>query len=87
MMFQAWPGGTGALMEKLAKERGRAAFERANFTVEKWRGAMPKSDDEIAYLPAHRLSALIKERKITSERSPTSISRASSDSIRRCSAR
>ena len=68
MMFQAWPGGTGALMEKLAKERGRAAFERANFSVEKWRGAMPTSDDEIAYLPAHRLSALIKERKLTSER-------------------
>jgi Asp-tRNA(Asn)/Glu-tRNA(Gln) amidotransferase A subunit family amidase len=68
MMFQAWPGGTGALMEKLGKERGRAAFERANFSVEKWRGAMPTSDDEIAYLPAHRLSALIKERKLSSER-------------------
>ena len=68
MMFQAWPGGTGALMEKLGKERGRAAFERANFSVEKWRGAMPTSDEEIAYLPAHRLSALIKERKLSSER-------------------
>ena len=29
---------------------------------------MPTSDDEIAFLPAHRLSALIKERKITSSR-------------------
>ena len=68
MTFQAWPGGTGALMERLAKERGRAAFDRANFSVEKWHGAVPTSDDEIAFLPANRLSALIKERKITSAR-------------------
>ena len=67
-VFQAWPGGTGALMEKVAKERGRAAFDRASFSVDKWRGAVPTSDEEIAFLPAHRLSALIKERKITSER-------------------
>ena len=68
MVFQAYPSGTGALMEKLGKERGRAAFERATFTVAKWTGPVPKSDDEIAFLPAHRLSALIKERKITSSR-------------------
>jgi hypothetical protein len=67
-VFQAYPGGTGALMEKLAKERGRAAFERATFTVAKWTGPVPTSDEEIAFLPAHRLSALIKERKITSAR-------------------
>src|SRR4051812_37430161 len=36
MVFQAYPGGTGALMEKLAKERGRAAFDRATFAVAKW---------------------------------------------------
>ena len=67
-VFQAYPGGTGALLEKLAKERGRAAFERATFTVAKWSGPVPTSDEEIAFLPAHRLSALIKERKITSSR-------------------
>ena len=39
MVFQAYPGGTGALMEKLAKERGRAAFDRATFSVAKWSGA------------------------------------------------
>src|SRR5690348_1406908 len=44
-VFQAYPGGTGALMEKLALERGRAAFERATFTVAKWTGPVPKSDD------------------------------------------
>ena len=66
LQFQPYPGGTGALMEKLAKERGRAAFDRAVFTVEKWTGAVPASPDDIAFLPAHRLSALLKARKITS---------------------
>ncbi len=68
VVFQAYPGGTGALMEKLVKEHGRAAFDRTAFTVEKWSGPVPTSDSEIAFLPAHRLSALIKERKITSAR-------------------
>ncbi|MBL0172947.1 MAG: amidase [Gemmatimonadaceae bacterium] len=68
LQFQAYPGGTGALMEKLARERGRAAFDRSVFTVEKFSGAMPASDEDIAYLPAHRLSALLKQRKITSAR-------------------
>ena len=67
LQFQPYPGGTGAMMEKLARERGRAAFDRAAFTVDGWRGAVPASDDEIAYLPAHRLAALIKARKITSQ--------------------
>lgn len=66
LQFQPYPGGTGALIEKLAKERGRAAFDRALFTVEKFVGAVPTNPDDIAFLPAHRLSALIKERKITS---------------------
>ena len=68
LQFQAYPGGTGALMEKLARERGRAAFDRAVFTVEKFSGAMPASDEDLAFLPAHRISALIKERKLTSAR-------------------
>lgn len=66
LQFQPYPGGTGALIEKLAKERGRAAFDRSVFTVEKFAGAVPTNPDDIAFLPAHRLSALIKERKITS---------------------
>ena len=68
LVFQAYPGGTGAVLEKLAKERGRASFDRAKFTVAKWTGPVPTSDEEIAFLPAHRLSALIKERKLTSAR-------------------
>jgi Asp-tRNA(Asn)/Glu-tRNA(Gln) amidotransferase A subunit family amidase len=66
LQFQPYPGGTGALMEKLAKERGHAAFERSVFTVEKWNGAVPTNPEEIAFLPAHRLSALLKAQKITS---------------------
>ena len=66
LVFMPYPAGTGALMEKLAKERGRAAFDRAVFTVAPWTGAVPTNPDDIAFLPAHRLSALIKGRKITS---------------------
>ena len=68
LQFQPYPGGTGAMMEKLARERGRAAFDRTVFTVEPWSGAVPASDDDIAFLPAHRLAALIKARRITSVR-------------------
>ncbi|RPJ54553.1 MAG: amidase, partial [Acidobacteria bacterium] len=68
LQFQPYPGGTGAMMERLARERGRAAFDRAAFTVEPWRGPVPTSADGIAFLPAHRLAALVKERRITSVR-------------------
>src|SRR5215510_13481521 len=66
--FQAYPGGTGAYLEKIRKERGSAAFDRAKFVVEPWTGAVPTSDEEIAFMPVHRLSAMIQARKITSER-------------------
>ena len=64
--FQPYPGGTGALMEKLVNERGAAAFKRATFSVDPWTGPVPTSEEDIAFLPAHRLSALIKAKKITS---------------------
>jgi Asp-tRNA(Asn)/Glu-tRNA(Gln) amidotransferase A subunit family amidase len=64
--FMPYPGGTGALMEKLVKEHGPSVFERSSFNVAKWSGAVPTSDEDIAFLPAHRLSALIKDKKITS---------------------
>ena len=68
LQFQAYPGGTGALLEKLARERGRAAFDRAPFVVDRWTGAPPGTDEDIAFLPAHRLSALLKAKRITSAR-------------------
>lgn len=64
--FQPYPGGTGALMEKLIHERGAAAFERSTFAFAPWTGPVPTAPEEIAFLPAHRLSALIRARKITS---------------------
>jgi Asp-tRNA(Asn)/Glu-tRNA(Gln) amidotransferase A subunit family amidase len=66
LQFMPYPGGTGALMEKLIAERGAAAFARGTFTVEKWSGAVPSNPEDLAFLPAHRISALIKARKITS---------------------
>jgi Asp-tRNA(Asn)/Glu-tRNA(Gln) amidotransferase A subunit family amidase len=65
MVFQPYPGGTGAYLEKIARERGREAFDRARFTVEPWRGAVPASEEEIAFLPVHRLAALVQSRKIS----------------------
>jgi Asp-tRNA(Asn)/Glu-tRNA(Gln) amidotransferase A subunit family amidase len=65
VVFQPYPGGTGAYLEKLARERGFAAFERATFTVEPWSGTLPTSEDELVYLPAHRVAALIQSRGIS----------------------
>jgi Asp-tRNA(Asn)/Glu-tRNA(Gln) amidotransferase A subunit family amidase len=64
--FQPYPGGVGALMEKTVREHGAAAFDRSAFVVDKWTGVVPTAPDDIAFLPAHRLSALLKERRITS---------------------
>jgi hypothetical protein len=69
--FMPYPGGTGALMEKLVKEHGAGVFQRSAFPVATWAGAMPTSDEAIAFLPAHRLSALIKARRLTSVRLAT----------------
>ncbi|MDQ2890526.1 MAG: amidase [Gemmatimonadota bacterium] len=68
LQFQPYPGGTGALMEKLVRARGAAAFDRGTYEPEPWTGAVPTTDDDIAFLPAHRLSALLKARRITSAR-------------------
>lgn len=66
LQFMPYPGGTGALMEKLLLEKGTAAFRRADFKVEKFSGPVPTNAEDLAFLPAHRISALIHARKITS---------------------
>jgi Asp-tRNA(Asn)/Glu-tRNA(Gln) amidotransferase A subunit family amidase len=66
LQFQAYPGGTGALMEKLIKERGAAAFERRPIEVEPWTGPVPRTEEDLAFLPAHRLGALLRARHISS---------------------
>src|SRR5215218_361974 len=77
--FQPYPGGTGALMEKLVRQHGPAAFQRATFTVPQWTAAVPNEPETIAFLPAHRLSVLIRDRKLTS----TQLTRIYLDRIKR----
>lgn len=77
--FQPYPGGTGALMEKLVREKGPAAFQRATFSVPRWTGTVPNDPETIAFLPANRLAALIRERKLTS----TQVTRIYLDRLKR----
>ncbi len=66
MQFQAYPGGTGALFDKLWRENGGVPFERQTLDIGPWPGPAPTDPADIAFLPAHRLGALIRDRKITS---------------------
>ena len=77
--FQPYPGGTGPLLEKMYREKGPAVFERQHFAwdssargsfgLSPWgTGALPATDEEIAFLSAHRLAAAIHARKLTSVR-------------------
>jgi Asp-tRNA(Asn)/Glu-tRNA(Gln) amidotransferase A subunit family amidase len=76
--FMPYPGGTGALLEKTYREKGAAAFNRqpfsygtatrGSFHIAPWTGPFPSTDEEIAFLPAHRLAAAIKAGKLTSTR-------------------
>lgn len=77
--FQPYPGGVGELLEKTYREKGVAAFSRQPFAwnatsagafhLAPWgTAALPNTDEEIAFLPAHRLAAAIKAGKLTSVR-------------------
>jgi Asp-tRNA(Asn)/Glu-tRNA(Gln) amidotransferase A subunit family amidase len=63
-VFQAYPGGNGALLEKLWKESGTSPFERSPIDIEPWTGPVPTLEEDIAFLPVHRLAALIRGRHI-----------------------
>lgn len=65
VQFQAWPGGTGALFEKTLRELGASAFERKPIEVEPFAGDIPTNEEDLAFLPAYRLSALIAAKKIS----------------------
>ncbi len=65
LQFQAYPGGTGALLEKLWKAYGGNPFERRAIDPEPWSGTIPASEEAIAFLPAHRLGALIRAGHLT----------------------
>jgi Amidase len=66
LQFMPYPEGTGALMEKMVAKYGVNAFKRSTFTVEPFTGTVPTNPEDLAFLPAHRIAALIKARKITS---------------------
>lgn len=63
--FQAHPGGTGALMERLWREDGGDLFAREPIAVDPWRGPVPATEEDLAFLPAHRLGALIRARRVS----------------------
>ena len=66
LQFQAHPGGTGALMERLWREHGDAMFRRTPIDLEPWEGTIPSDEEELAFLPVHRLSVLVRDRRVSS---------------------
>lgn len=66
LQFQAYPGGTGALMEKLWKEHGAAMFQKTPIDLDPWVGPVPTREEDLAFLSAHRLGALLRARHISS---------------------
>jgi Asp-tRNA(Asn)/Glu-tRNA(Gln) amidotransferase A subunit family amidase len=66
LVFQAYPGGTGRLMEKLWNEYGAAMFERTPIDIPPWPGSIPTDAQDIAFLPVNRLSALVRDGHISS---------------------
>ena len=65
LQFQAYPGGTGALMDKLWREYDGNPFQRDPIAIDPWEGPTPTNEEDIAFLPVHRLAALIRERRIS----------------------
>lgn len=62
--YQAHPGGNGHLLEEMWREHGAAVFEREEIEIEPWTGAVPSDPEEIAFLPVHRLSALVRDGRL-----------------------
>jgi len=77
--FQAYPGGTGSLLEKMWREDGGSPFVRSPVEIEPWTGPIPGNEEDIAFLPVHRLAALIRERHI----SPTELTEIYLERLRR----
>lgn len=78
LQFQAYPGGTGALYERWHLE-GVDPFARHPIAIEPWSGAIPTREEDLAFLPVHRLAALIRERHV----SPTDLTEIYLERIRR----
>lgn len=65
LVYQAYPGGTGALYRRWAEE-GIDPFERHDIPIEPWTLPVPTNAADIAFLPVDRLAALIQGRHISS---------------------
>ena len=65
VQFQAWPGGTGAYLESVVRQRGTAAFDRAAIPLDPDAGDLPATEEAIAFLPVHRLARLIRGGKLS----------------------
>ena len=59
LVFQAYPGGTGSLYKRWSRQ-GVDPFQRHPIPVDPWVGPVPGDPADIAFLPVHRLSALIR---------------------------
>jgi len=79
LQFQAYPGGTGALLDKLWRQAGPGAFERSPIPIEPWTGPRPATDEDLAFLPVHRLAALLR----AGYTSPTELTRLYLDRLKR----
>ncbi|MDH3272761.1 MAG: amidase [Gemmatimonadota bacterium] len=65
LVFQAYPGGTGSLYKRWASQ-GMDPFRRYAIPIDPWVGPVPGDPTDVAFLPVHRLAALIRGGHITS---------------------
>jgi Asp-tRNA(Asn)/Glu-tRNA(Gln) amidotransferase A subunit family amidase len=65
LVYQAYPGGTGSLYARWHRE-GVDPFQRHAIPIDPWTGAVPGDPEDIAFLPVHRLAALIQAGHLSS---------------------
>lgn len=65
VVFQAYPGGTGSLYKRWSRE-GIDPFRRRPIAIDPWVGPVPGDPADIAFLPVHRLAALVRGGHVTS---------------------
>ena len=65
VQFQACPGGTAAYLQRLVQQRGAAAFDRVIVTPVEDPAPLPTTEEEIAFLPVHKLAGHIKAGRLS----------------------
>lgn len=78
LQFQAYPGGTGALHARWHRE-GVDPFARHPLPVDPWTGPVPTREEDVAFLPVHRLAALVRAGHV----SPTQLTAIYLDRLKR----